>query len=184
MRLFVAAELPVAVTGELAAWAADAVDGDPALRLVDVGSLHLTLAFLGERPADDVAAIAGAVDAAVDGGAWPAGLVVGDALWLAPRKPHVLTVALSDPQEALTALQARVVAELGRAIGFEAEQRRFRPHVTVARVRRGRTPRAYDLVALPALEPFALEAVTLMRSHLGGPGARYEALHRVTGAPG
>jgi 2'-5' RNA ligase len=181
MRLFAAAELPEAVAAGLAGWARDAAGDDPALRLVGVGSLHLTLAFLGERPAEDVPGIAGALDAAVAAGRWPEGLAIGDVMWLAPRRPHVLTVALTDRGGALGALQERVASGLADAIGYEAEHRRFRPHVTVARVRRGGRPRL-DLCGPQGTGTFALEAVTLMRSHLGGRGpARYEALHRISG---
>ena len=64
-------------------------------------------------------------------------LALGDALWLAPRRPHVLTVEVADATGALLALQERVVAALVEAVGYEPDRRRFRPHVTVARVRRG-----------------------------------------------
>ena len=65
-------------------------------------------------------------------------LALGGALWLAPRRPHVLTVAVEDADGALAALQARVVEALAEAAGRdEPERRPFRPHVTVARVRRG-----------------------------------------------
>jgi 2'-5' RNA ligase len=86
-------------------------------------------------------------------------------------------VEVADPSGGLGALQAAVVAGLGEAIGFRAERRRFLAHVTVGRVR----TRPAD-VELPALggPSFALAAVTLMRSRLGGGRpARYEALERV-----
>jgi 2'-5' RNA ligase len=181
VRLFVAAELPPGVASGLAAWARHAVGDDPALRLVALESMHLTLAFLGERPQEDVGPISEGLDAAVGDGPWPGEVGVGEVLWLAPRRPHVLTVALEDPAGALSSLQERVIAELAGAIGFEPERRRFRPHVTVARVRHRQRPRSLDLARPPADAPFAVEAVTLMRSHLGGSKpARYEALHRVT----
>ena len=55
-----------------------------------------------------------------------------------------------------------------------------RPHVTVARVRRGAGVRPGD-VALPRVPSpsFALEALTLYRSH-PGPAPRYEALARTS----
>ncbi len=51
----------------------------------------------------------------------------------------MLTVAVSDDDGALAALHATLWEAL-EALGFEREERRFRPHLTVARVRRGWTP--------------------------------------------
>jgi RNA 2',3'-cyclic 3'-phosphodiesterase len=175
-RLFAALDLPEAVRAALAGFGAAAAEGDFALRAVGVESLHVTLAFLGHRPLDDIEPARAAVRAAAS----PVpGLALGEVLWLAPRRPHVLTVALDDGDGALAALHAAVVAALGDAVGYEPERRRFRPHVTVARVRRGAAPRRRGLPEEPR-GAFAGEALTLYRSWLGGRGpARYEALERV-----
>ncbi|MDQ3850791.1 MAG: hypothetical protein M3296_09295, partial [Actinomycetota bacterium] len=58
------------------------------------------------------------------------------------------------------------------------EPRAFRPHVTVARVRGGRTAAVTEL-APPPLLAFAPEALTLYRSQPGRRGSHYEALARV-----
>jgi RNA 2',3'-cyclic 3'-phosphodiesterase len=179
VRLFVALELPGGVRDALAAWATQVTGGDEALRAVAPGALHLTLAFLGVCAPAEVGPIAEAAARGVRGGAWPAALGLGEALWLAPRRPHVLTVAVEDPGGALGALRERVVAELAGELGWEPEQRRFRAHVTVARVRRGRAPRGYDVPAPPRPGAFGAAAVAVMRSELGAGGARYERLATV-----
>ena len=171
MRLFVALELPAAVRDALARWAREAAGDDPALRLVGTDALHVTLAFLGERDASEVAGLSEVVQGA---GPPPRGLSLGDVLWLAPRRPHVLTVAVDDPRGELTELHAAVWDGL-RPLGFEPEHRAFRPHVTVARVRRGVGAPRRDVRAPPQLG-FDGAAISLMRSHLGGGPARYEAL--------
>jgi 2'-5' RNA ligase len=89
----------------------------------------------------------------------------------------VLTVALEDTAGELEALHGRLAAALHDAVGFEPERRRFLPHVTVARVRRGAAPRAADLPPAPSAA-FAGEALTLYRSYLGGRPVRYEVLAR------
>jgi len=91
----------------------------------------------------------------------------------------VLTVALEDADGALADLHATVVASLAAALPWEPETRPFRPHVTVARVRRDWRPRVDDAPEAPAAR-FTADEVVLFRSHLGGRGpARYEALERV-----
>jgi 2'-5' RNA ligase len=173
MRLFVALDLPADARAGLAAWADAAAPA--AVRRVPEANLHVTLAFLGARSEPD----AGAAGALLAELARPLGpLRSAGALWLPPRRPGVLAVALHGAQD-LSSLRADLVAGLESAIGFEAERRPFRPHVTVGRVRRGTpvdTRRALDPAA-PELA-FAPAALTLYRSHTGAGGARYEPLAR------
>lgn len=174
MRLFVALDLPLAIRTSLAAWASRAVGSDERLRLVAAESLHVTLVFLGERP--DAAPVAASLPA--DLGSSPP-LALDGPLWLSPRRPHVLTVALADPSEGLARIHASVLDAMVRSAGHEPEGRRFRPHVTVARVR-GRV-RPFDLPAPPTLE-FQPPSVTLYRSVLNRSPpapASYEAMASV-----
>jgi RNA 2',3'-cyclic 3'-phosphodiesterase len=168
VRLFVAAELPNHVRAALAAWR----PRDGALRAVDQAGLHVTLCFLGWRDEERV----GEIGAAATACAKPVGpLTVQAGLWLPPRRPRVLAVSLDDADRRLAALQQRVTDAMVQAAGHEPEARPFRPHVTVARVRRGeRAPRG-ELPEPPALR-FAPTALTLYRSHMGRKGARYEPL--------
>jgi 2'-5' RNA ligase len=175
-RLFVALELPVAVRAQLAEFGRAAAERDDALRPVAEEAIHLTLAFIGHRPEEEVKPARAALRA-VDRAA-PA-LSLADPLWLSPRRPHVLTVGLLDGDGTLAALRAQVVDRLSAALAWEPEGRPFRPHVTVARVRRGGRPRTSDLPDAPKAH-FAGEAVVLYRSHLGGGPARYEPLEELT----
>jgi 2'-5' RNA ligase len=171
VRLFVSAELPAFVIDALVAWRPRA-DG---LRPVPPASLHLTLAFLGERsPADAVAAAQVVRDAAAPVGS----LSLGQVRWLPSRRPQVLAVDVVDGSGALGALQRAVVAGLAGAIGFAAEARPYLPHVTVARVRSGGR-RVADPGPVAGVGEFGVVAVSLMRSRLGDGPARYEALERV-----
>jgi 2'-5' RNA ligase len=175
-RLFVALDVPARVREALGAFGRAAAAEDFALRPVRDDALHVTLAFLGHRPLDDVEPAREAVREV----AMPVPeLQLGKALWLSPRRPHVLTVEVLDPAGALARLQAAVTAALAEAIGYEPERRRFRPHITVARVRRGAVPRLRGVPDPPPAR-FGGEALTLYRSWLGGGPARYEPLERVT----
>jgi RNA 2',3'-cyclic 3'-phosphodiesterase len=173
-RLFAALELPATARAQLAAFGHAAAERDRALRPVVQDALHVTLAFLGHRALDDIEPARAALRA-LDAVAPP--LALGEPLWLSPRRPHVLTVALQDVDGALGALRADLVERLAGALDWEPESRRFRPHVTVARVRRESRPRR-DLPQAPQAS-FTGAAVTLFRSHLGGGPARYEPLERV-----
>jgi 2'-5' RNA ligase len=174
MRLFAAVDLPAAVRDDLAAWGAACAELVDGLRPVPAERIHLTLAFLGRRAPEEADAIGRLVTACADG---PIEVALGDALWLAPRRPHVLTVAVQDATGRLAALQQRVSDALEQGAGHEPEHRRYRPHATVARVRRGAQVRPGDvaLPRVPGASSFPLETLTLYRSH-PGPAPRYEAL--------
>jgi 2'-5' RNA ligase len=174
VRLFAALDLPASVRIDLAAWAVSAVGSDDRLRLVPERSLHVTLVFVGERADPDP--VAAAVTSALDPPPPAPPLSVDGALWLAPRRPRVLTVGLADPSGGLARIQSAVLDALVREAGYEAESRRFRPHVTVARVR-GRL-RPFELPAPPAAE-FHPGAVTLYRSVLARGPAAYETVASV-----
>ncbi|WP_205698205.1 RNA 2',3'-cyclic phosphodiesterase [Conexibacter sp. SYSU D00693] len=171
LRLFVGLDVGDAARAELAAWAARAVGEDEALRLVPQERLHVTLAFLGSCDEALVAPLT-AVVAAVAGPVGP--LRLGPVLWLAPRRPHVLTVAVEGE---LAALHARLWAAL-QPLGFEPEGRSFKPHVTVARVRKGARPATLELPAPPEAQ-LGTTSLVLYRSHLGK-AARYEPLARAS----
>ena len=180
-RLFVALELPPAVRGALGAFGTAAASGDAALRAVGEDDLHVTLVFLGHRPLDEVDVAAEVVERHVSGGQAPLLEVVGPR-WLSPRRPHVLTVELAEHAGALSALQGALAASFVEELGLVPERRRFLPHVTVARVRRGAAPRRAGLPELAEVEPFSADAVTLYRSWLNPSPpapARYEPLARV-----
>jgi 2'-5' RNA ligase len=186
-RLFVAVDLPDALREQLIAWAREAVGGldfatlagaERPLRLLEADTLHLTLCFLGNRPAHEIDAI-GAVleECATDVGE----LAVGAPLWLPPRRPRTLAVEIHDDEKQLGRLREDMAEGLRDAVGWEAERRRFEAHVTVVRMgwrardagpSIGAPPR---LPATPRLR-FQPESVTLYRSWRSPKGATYQAL--------
>lgn len=176
-RLFIAVALGDEDRRTLVAWAREAVGGDRGMRVVAAEQVHLTLAFLGHRPLDEVGPLSELVESFA-GEPAPA-LSTGAALWLSPRRPHVLTVAVNDDEGVLASLHASVWDGL-EELGYEREERRFRPHLTVARVRHGwSAPTALALPPTPQLD-LDVRGVTLFRSFLGGGPARYEALTQAT----
>jgi RNA 2',3'-cyclic 3'-phosphodiesterase len=174
LRLFVALELPQPARDALIEFRDAAAD--PAVwRPVAPDALHLTLAFLGRRPATDLAAIDEVLYASVS----PAPrLALGTALLLPPRRARVLCASLDDLDGTLGDLQSRVSDGLAAAGVYTPETRPFRAHATVARLRpRARAPRAVE--AAPEPLEFLGEALTLFVSRLHPSGARYEPIVRL-----
>jgi 2'-5' RNA ligase len=175
LRLFVALELAADARSALAHWADGAAPA--AMRRVPAGNLHVTLAFLGARPEAEAEAIATVLEAV---NRRVGKLIVEEPIWLPVRRPGVLAVALR-ARPPLAELHADLVAGLADAVGFAPERRALRPHVTVARVRRGERLDAVRVDPPPALA-LVPEALVLYRSDTGPQGVRYEALARAAGA--
>jgi RNA 2',3'-cyclic 3'-phosphodiesterase len=174
LRLFVALQLPAAARAALVAFRE--AGADPRVwRPVPEEAMHLTLAFLGRRPAGEVETISAVLHEA---GGPPPRLALGSAVLLPPRRARVLAVSLADPDGTLTALQGQISAGLEAAGVFVPERRPFRAHATVARIRpRERAPRSVP--AEPEPLEFRADTVTLFVSRLHPRGARYEALSRL-----
>jgi RNA 2',3'-cyclic 3'-phosphodiesterase len=177
-RLFVAVDLPAPVRAELARWARSAALSSRSsgghLRLLNPELLHVTLCFLGEQPTAQIETLAQCVASVCPA---PVGeLSLGAPLWLPKRHPRALAVELRDDAEgALGSLHDALVRALAATCDFAPERRRFRPHVTVARLRPREAPRERSLPATPALS-FSPRSVTLYRSWLTPTEAVYEGL--------
>jgi RNA 2',3'-cyclic 3'-phosphodiesterase len=146
-----------------------------AARWIPPQNLHVTMMFLGNVADDAIEPIATALASAASSAQAGSTRLEGVGAFPNPKRPRVLWVGLNDPSEVL----ARLAASVGDALeplGFVREQRRFRPHVTIARIPRP-TPMDLDGIAVEPLE-VPVREVVLMRSHLGKGSARYEALMR------
>ncbi len=177
--MFCALDLPAATIASIEAWQKRAVGGDPRWRAVAAGALHVTLAFLGDRPP----AVAGRISeilAGLDVERPVEGLIEPDPAPLPRRAPRLL--ALSVAGEAIPALQAPLAAELTRAGLYEPERRPFWAHVTVLR-RRGRGTTGGLVPPFHAVSAdggsghaFGAVRIALYRSEIRPDGSKYTCL--------
>ncbi len=182
LRLFVALDLPDRVRSGISIWSEGAIR-DPALKPVPEGSLHITLAFLGHRPQQEVAPIAALVRKC----AAPAPEAVLHEVEQRPLRGRARVYALPVRSEGAEALQADLQARLMEAGLYETEKRLFWPHITVARVRtEGRGSRRPAVVERPPkslpqelLQPLRCVRLALYLSELQPGGARYTPLAQV-----
>jgi 2'-5' RNA ligase len=174
VRLFIAAEPPEALRDELAHWARRALGRSPASRRIAAESLHLTLCFLGEQPPSAVAEIAALLASTIESFFRVERLAIGAPAWLPPRRPRVLAVEVGDPDGTLGALHDGLRSELAASLAWQPRHERFRPHITLARMRPG-SERARELPPTPPVT-FTPTALTLFRSDLDPGGAVYTPL--------
>jgi 2'-5' RNA ligase len=154
----------------LAAWQHEAFAGVPEVRLLPRDHMHVTLAFLGHRPVEELDGILGALHEA-------AGRTEPPLLSLRGyRETRSVGMLTFDDEDGRAAALAADLHERLAALGvYEPERRKWLPHVTVLRFRRrpGLRP------ALPNLEPFVTSDAAAFLSHLRPGGARYEVLESV-----
>ncbi len=174
LRLFLGLRLPEPVLDGLEAWPLDVFQGEQqggGLRVVPRSHLHVTLAFLGSRPAGELDAVLGelraaAADASPD-------------LRLAPARYRetrsVAMLVLDDLDGGATELAQDVQARLERLGVYRREDRPWLPHVTVARFR----ARPRLRLDPPPVRTFVPSDAAAYLSRLHPRGARYVVLESV-----
>jgi 2'-5' RNA ligase len=166
LRLFLALRLPDDVVAALAAWQAQELVEPDRIRVVPPANLHVTLAFLGARPAGELPAILDVLARAA-GAAEPAPLGVDG--YRETRSVGMLT--LRDETGAAMGLAERLHEDLASLGVYRPEERPWLPHVTVVRFRE--RPRLRP--GLPDAEWVSSDAAAFL-SRLHPTGARYGVL--------
>jgi 2'-5' RNA ligase len=176
MRLFFAVELPLSVRGWLARL--QPTEADRAYRWVDPSSMHVTLVFLGQQPAEQLEVLTSVGGAAAQGSR-ALKLRLGQPSSFGPRKaPRVLWIGLDGELPPLHDLRSRLDGGLRRA-GFSLEERLFSPHITLARRResaRPGVPPNWPPAQNSGASEFEITHLTLFESRLSPRGATYIAL--------
>ncbi len=153
------------------------------VKWVKAESVHLTLKFLGNIHATDVAKVFEAVSNAVrefssfrlntaEKGAFPS-----------LKRPRVFWVGLAEKNDhTLIPLQSKVDKKLAE-LGFEKEKRKFHPHLTVGRVRSPKNieeiTKRFMEYGFPKIE-FNVDQVLVMKSKLTPKGAIYSVQNAVS----
>ncbi len=173
MRLFLALEVPSEVRDPLAGWAEQQRPRAPEARWVSPNNYHLTLFFFGE--VDEAAAerIPPLMrDAVKDHRPFDLALS-GLGSFGTAGAPRVVFASIEQGRKELEQLEQSVKKTI-LAGGFQAEERAFHPHLTLARSKTG-DARFKRILAepLPVLAGWRAVDLVLFESEVGGPGTRY-----------
>ena len=166
LRLFCALRLPDETVDALIPWQQRELRG----RIVPRGNLHVTLAFLGSRPADELDAVAGVLRDAAVRAHRP---VLRVRRYRETRSVGMLV--LDDEGERATRLAERVQKQLEKLGVYTREKRPWLPHITV--VRFNEQPRLRP--ELPDLGEVSPSEAAVYHSLLRPTGAQYEVLESV-----
>jgi 2'-5' RNA ligase len=180
-RTFIAVELPNAARAALQAHIARLGRALPRVRFQSPDSQHLTLAFLGDLDDEHLAAATQSAIAAASTAPPFTLTVAGFGVFGPPYAPRVLWCGVGGDILALLRLQAALADEL-EAAGFPREERPFTPHLTLARLKQpldsAALQRLSGIRANPSVAeiPFAVDSLSVMKSELLRPAARYTCL--------
>ena len=182
IRTFIAIELPDEIRHALAEVQKHLRRDVAGVRWVEPGSIHLTLKFLGSIPAEQIQPIAAAAAQVVQGDPPLTLGLSGLGAFPNPRRPRVIWVGIEGDVARLGRLQTRLEEALG-PLGFPREERGFRPHLTVGRVKDPRRPpdltRPLADVAVPRCNSFDVREILLYKSDLRPTGAIYTKLQHL-----
>ena len=186
VRVFVAIELPDDVRVALARIQDSLRDapGGRAARWLATSSIHLTVKYLGEVSASSVSPIYDAVRSECEGRRPFEIRLAGLGCFPNVRRPRIVWVGVHEPSGQLSELQRDIESRLAQ-LGYPAEARRFSPHLTIGRGRRGASKA--QVAALGRLiadsgagevARLTVDGVSVMRSDLLPSGAIYTQLAR------
>jgi 2'-5' RNA ligase len=183
IRSFVALDIPAKTQEALTALTDELQKTQAPVAWVKADRIHLTLKFLGGVTPEQIEAIQEALSP-VAAACAPFHLQpFGCGAFPTIKQMRVVWVGLRGDEKALFSLQQSVEAALA-PLGFEPENRAFRAHLTLGRVK-GRKHQRTLQEALLSLQGFEAEAfdvteLVLYKSDLMPQGARYTPLFRAT----
>jgi len=187
IRTFVALDLPMTVRQSLGGLIEAFRKSGAAVAWVKGERIHLTLKFLGNVAPERIDGIKDALGKAA-ASVSPFRLQPGGCgAFPSLKQMRVVWVGMKGDLEGLSTLRSRVEAALA-SLGFEPEGRRFRPHLTLGRVKGPRGNRELTEILLANLafetEAFDVSDLVLYKSDLKPDGAHYTPLYRAGFARG
>ncbi|HEY3580375.1 MAG TPA: RNA 2',3'-cyclic phosphodiesterase [Pyrinomonadaceae bacterium] len=143
-------------------------------------NIHLTMKFFGNVDQTKAPVISDVLARVAKDSAPIEITVGGTGVFPRPSRPQVLWIGIDDRSGALAKLQKRVEDECARE-GFPKEDRAFRPHLTIARIRNPhnahRLAETHLHTEFTAIE-LVLNELVLFRSELSPKGSKYTPLSR------
>jgi RNA 2',3'-cyclic 3'-phosphodiesterase len=181
-RMFCAFELPEALRARISEHSRKVREAVPeaAASWSRPENIHLTMKFFGNVEQEKVSVISAAAEPVMKEFS-PVRIEVGTT-GVFPRasRPQVLWIGIEDASGALAKLHLQLEDAFARE-GFSKEDRAFRPHLTIARIRK---PQNAARLAQTHLEmnfttvDVTLSELILFRSELSPKGSRYTPLSR------
>ncbi len=181
IRSFVAIDLPQSVRSQMESLQEEFKRKEADVRWVRPEGIHLTLKFLGDITPDEVGRIGRVLASIVPRWAPFSLQIKGLGCFPSVRNPRIIWVGIHDGANSVSSLQ-RAIEKAALDEQFPSEDRPFKPHLTLGRVRslRGRDSlmASLEIHKDDEVGVFVAREVGLFRSELKPSGAVYTCLQR------
>src|SRR4051812_8812710 len=179
MRIFLAISLPAEVRGRLWEATAPLRESSPDIAWIPEPKIHLTLKFIGETTTAGVEALTTAMVEMARTHAAPLVHLASVGAFPNFRRPRVIWMGI-EPDPKLELLHHDVELACDK-LGHELEGRPFRPHLTLARVRRPLAEDGLKALRMAAkrirfTDEFFARTVDVMESIPGPGGSTYSVV--------
>ena len=180
LRTFIAVEISAEIQAAAQKLVCKLAAVDADVKWVEPSNYHFTMKFLGDVPMDEIYEVCAAVERATAQNPAFELSVYGVGAFPEVERPRTLWVGVDLGAEEMVQLAESIESEL-HELGYPRERRRFRPHLSLGRVRR-QTPQiaalSREIAACAEVDLGALfvDAATVFTSKLGREGPKYEAI--------
>jgi 2'-5' RNA ligase len=179
MRLFIAMPVPRDIQEELGRIVFLLKQKGGSVKWVIPKNIHLTMKFLGDTEENLVDSINEQIDAIAHDSAAVETIITRLGAFPNLSRPRIIWAGLDKNIEALAEVSGKV-EEAAKALGFEAEERRFKAHLTLGRVRQaaglGNLTSYMKSLDIPSMS-FTMDRLVLFKSTLTPRGPIYDQLH-------
>ena len=183
MRIFVAVDVPDEIKGVISTAFEGLKSGVEGVRWVKPENIHLTVKFIGDYEERKLDRLVDEVRKAALRSPRFTALLGGCGAFSSPRKARVIWVDMREGGEGAAVVARKVDSRLGK-IGVKRENRPFRAHLTLGRLKRPKDcsdmlDRLDDDLEELSEMPFDVQEIVLYRSILSSEGSTYVSLQHI-----
>ncbi|MFH1905463.1 MAG: RNA 2',3'-cyclic phosphodiesterase [bacterium] len=179
IRSFIAVNISAKIRNKLEKIQDDLKESSAVLQLVRPENIHITLRFLGNVPVESIKDIQNAIEESISGFKIFSVSFETIGVFPNPEYPRIIWVGIEKGREELSLLNTKIENSLSM-FSLHQENRKFQPHLTIARVRSGKNRNELvntleELKNIKLGEMFA-KKICLMESMLKPQDAQYNTL--------
>lgn len=175
VRIFLALPLAPSFEAEVSPLILEMKERYPHTRWVPASEIHVTLHFFGSVEKDEISRITRLVEPLTKTEKALNLCLEGLGAFPNHSRPRVVWVGIRGDTVPLAALRNRIERRL-KEEGYRCEEREFRPHATLGRIKEGKHGPGFNPVKFGPTAFKQVKELVLFQSHLTPQGAHYETI--------